>query len=100
MKRTLSAMEARRKFGEMLEDVRRGDEVVIERAGKVMGVMIPPDRYQNIERRRAEAVKTLEKIQAEVQARTKDIPAAEIDRMVDEAVREVRGKNRARRRSA
>ncbi len=100
MKRTLTAMEARRKFGEMLEDVRRGDEVVIERAGKIMGVMIPPERYQSIERRRAEALKTLEEIQAEVRARTKNIPPAEIDRMVDEAVREVRGKSRARRRSA
>jgi prevent-host-death family protein len=100
MKRTLTAMEARRKFGEMLEDVRRGDEVVIERAGKTMGVLISPERYQMIERRRAEALKTLEEIQAEVRARTKNIPAAEIDRMVGEAVREVRGKGRARRRSA
>ena len=60
MKRTLSAMEARRKFGEMLEDVRRGDEVVIERAGKIMGVVISPERYQLIERRREEFWKTVD----------------------------------------
>lgn len=96
MKRTLTAMEARRKFGEMLEDVRRGDEVVIERAGKVMGVMIPPERYQVIERRREEFWKTVE----EMRESFKDVPADEIDRVVDEAVREVRGKSRAKRRSA
>lgn len=96
MKRTLSAMEARRKFGEMLEDVRRGDEVVIERAGKIMGVVISPERYQLIERRREEFWKTVDAMRESF----KDIPPEEIDRMVDEAVREVRGKNRARRRSA
>lgn len=96
MKRTLTAMEARRKFGEMLEDVRRGDEVVIERAGKIMGVMIPPGRYQMIERRREEFWKTVE----EMRESFKDVPPDEIDRMVDEAVRQVRGKNRAKRRSA
>lgn len=96
MKRTLSAMEARRKFGEMLEDVRRGDEVVIERAGKIMGVMIPPERYGTIERRRRELSKVVE----EIQERNKDVSEEEIERLVDDAVREVRGKNRAKRRTA
>ena len=96
MKRTVSAMEARRKFGEMLEDVRRGDEVVIERAGKIMGVMIPAERYGVIERRREEALKNLE----EIRESARHIPPEEIDRMVDEAVREVREKNRHKRRSA
>jgi prevent-host-death family protein len=89
-------MEARRKFGEMLEDVRRGDEVVIERAGKIMGVLIPPERYQVIERRREEFWKTVD----EIRDGFKDVPPEEIDRMADEAVREVRGKNRPKRRSA
>jgi hypothetical protein len=47
MKRTVSAMDARRHLGEILEGVfYRGDEVVIERAGKVMGVVVSPDRYR------------------------------------------------------
>lgn len=96
MKRTLSAMEARRKFGEMLEDVRRGDEVVIERAGKIMGVVISPERYKMIERDRAEFWEMIE----EAQERNKDVPEEEIERIVDEAMREVRGKNRTKRRSA
>ena len=96
MKRTLSAMEARRKFGEMLEDVRRGDEVVIERAGKIMGVLIPPDRYQMIETRRDHFFETVERIRES----NKDVPAEEIARDVDEAIRAVRSKRtRARRAS-
>jgi len=96
MKRTLTAMEARRKFGEMLENVRRGDEVVIERAGKTMGVLISPERYQMIQRDRAEFWKMVE----EVQERNKDVPEEELDRLVEEEMREVRGKNRTQRRSA
>ena len=96
MKRTLTAMEARRKFGEMLENVRRGDEVVIERAGKTMGVLISPERYQMIEKRRDEFWRMVDQIHEY----NKDVPAEEIDRIVDEAVREVRGKNRAKKRSA
>jgi prevent-host-death family protein len=96
VKRTLSAMEARRKFGEMLEDVRRGDEVIIERAGKVMGVLIPPERYGVIEQNRAQFWEMVN----EARERFKDVPGDEIDRLVDDAVREVRGKSRAKRRSA
>ena len=96
MKRTLTAMEARRKFGEMLEDVRRGDEVVIERAGKIMGVMISPERYQMIEQDREQ----FRSMVAEARERFKGVPGDEIDRMVDEAVREERAKIRTKRRSA
>ena len=96
MKRTLTAMEARRKFGEMLEDVRRGDEVVIERAGKTMGVLISAERYQMKEQDREQ----FRSMVAEARERLKDVPGDEIDRMVDEAVRVVRGKSRTKRRSA
>jgi prevent-host-death family protein len=89
-------MEARRKFGEMLEDVRRGDEVVIERAGKTMGVLISPERYRMIEQDREQ----FRSMVAEARERFKDVPGDEIEGMVDEAVREVRGKSRTKRRSA
>jgi prevent-host-death family protein len=53
MKRKLSAVEARKHLGEILEGVfYRGDEVVIERAGKPMAVVIPAHLYENIERDR------------------------------------------------
>lgn len=96
MKRTLSAMEARRKFGEMLEDVRRGDEVVIERAGKIMGVVISPERYKMIERRREDFWSAVDKIREH----NKDVPVEEIERDVDAAVRAVRNKRAKARRAS
>jgi prevent-host-death family protein len=96
VKRTLSAMEARRKFGEMLEDVRRGDEVIIERAGKVMGVLIPPERYGVIERNREKFWQTVD----EIREGFKDMSDEEVERLVDEEVRAVRGKTGPKRRTA
>ena len=96
MKRTLTAMEARRKFGEMLENVRRGDEVVIERAGKTMGVLISPERYQMIEKRRDEFWRMVDQIHEY----NKDVPAEEIARDVDAAVRAVRNKRAKARRAS
>ena len=87
MKRRLSAVEARKRFGEILEGVYyRGDEVVIERAGKPMAVVIPTSRYEAMERSRERLFELIEKNWE----RNKDVPYDEIQRDVDEAVKEVR----------
>jgi prevent-host-death family protein len=53
-------MEARKRFGELLEQVHyRGDEVVIERAGKPMGVLISAERYESLEATRRDAFQEL-----------------------------------------
>ena len=45
MTRTVSAMEARKKFGELLNRISlRGEEIVIERAGKKIAKMIPVEQ--------------------------------------------------------
>ena len=45
MVRTVSAMEARKKFGELLNRISlRGEEIVIERAGKKIAKMIPVEQ--------------------------------------------------------
>ena len=93
MKRRLSAVEARRRLGEILEGVYyRGDEVVIERAGKTMAVVIPADRYEALERSRERLFELIEK----AQARNKDVPYETIEQVVATAVREVREKSRKR----
>lgn len=93
MKRTISAVQARQHFGEVLEGVYyRGDEVVIERAGKTMAVVVPVERYQAMERRREELFKLIEK----AQARNRDVPFDVIEAEVSEAVREVRANKRSR----
>ena len=94
MKRRVSAMEARKRLGELLEGVfYRGDEVVIERAGKVMGVMIPEGRYRQIERSREEFMRMVR----ENWEHNKDVPSEEIERAIEEAVREVREERYGRR---
>jgi len=93
LKRRLSAVEARRRLGEILEGVYyRGDEVVIERAGKTMAVVIPADRYEALERSRERLFELIEK----AQARNKDVPYETIEQEVAAAVREVREKSRKR----
>ena len=87
MKRTLSAVEARKHLGEILEGVYyRGDEVVIERAGKPMAAVISPDRYRAMEQERERMIELLER----TQERNKDVPYEVIEREVEQAIREVR----------
>ena len=94
MKRTISAMEARQHFGEVLEGVRyRGDEVVIERAGKPMAVVIPTERYEALEQARDRVFELMEKNWEH----NKNVPSEEIERDIADAVREVRSKRKRER---
>ena len=61
MRKTVSAMEARRRFGELLEDVYRGDEVIIERNGKPMAALVSPTGYATVTAARAAALDMLPK---------------------------------------
>jgi prevent-host-death family protein len=94
MKRTLSAVEARKRLGEILEGVYyRGDEVIIERAGKPMAVVLPMNRYEAIVRARERFFELMSKSWEF----NKDVPLEQIERDVDEAVRAVRTERRRTR---
>ena len=87
MKRKLSAVEARKRLGEILEGVYyRGDEVVIERAGKPMAVVIPAGLYESLEKSRERVFELIER----AQDRNKDVPYETIQEEVAAAVREAR----------
>jgi prevent-host-death family protein len=89
VKRKGSAVEARKRLGEILEGVfYRGDEVVIERAGKPMAVVIPAERYETMERSRERLFELIE----ENWERNKDVPYEEVQREVEQAIREGRGR--------
>jgi prevent-host-death family protein len=91
LKRTLSAVEARKRLGEILEGVYyRGDEVIIERAGRPMAVVIPSERYEAMERSRERLFQLIEK----AQEKNKDVPYEVIEQEVAEVVREVRQRAR------
>ncbi len=92
MKRTLSAMDARQHFGEMLEGVfYRGDEVVIERAGKSMAVVVSLDRYESMQRSRERFLQLIEKSQKHNQG----VPSEVLDEDISKAIKEVRGAKRS-----
>ncbi|MDA1062324.1 MAG: type II toxin-antitoxin system Phd/YefM family antitoxin [Chloroflexi bacterium] len=83
----MSAGDARKRLGELLEGVfYRGDEVVIERAGKAMAVVIPAERYEAMERGRERMFALVE----QAHERNRDAPLAEIDDEVAKAIAEVR----------
>jgi len=91
VKRRISAVEARKRLGEILESVYyRGDEVIIERAGKAMAVVIPAERYEAMQRDRERLFDLIEKSWE----RNKDVPYEEIEREVQQAIEEVRGTKR------
>ena len=94
MKRRLSAVEARKRFGEILEGVYyRGDEVLIERAGKKMAVVIPLERYEAMERARDRFMELVEKNWEQ----NRDVPPEEMEEAIGRAIRKARGQ-RARPR--
>lgn len=65
MTKRVPAMTARKNFGELLESVfYRGDEIVVERAGKAMGVLIPVEQYRKLEQQRNDALARMETLWA------------------------------------
>src|SRR3712207_6571251 len=91
MKRKLSAVEARKRLGELLEGVfYRGDEVVIERAGKVMAVVVPSWVYEKLDQQREADWARMFELMEKNWEKNKDVPYEDIEREVNEAVREVR----------
>ena len=87
MKRTVSAGDARKRLGELLEGVfYRGDEVVIERAGKPMAVVIPAELYEGLERSRERLFALVE----QAQKRNKNVRFEVIELEVQKAIEGVR----------
>ena len=87
MIKTINALAARKRFGQLLEEAYyRGDEIIIERAGKPMAVIISIEEFTNWQAEREQDFAFLDKIRE----RTKDIGAEKIEEIVDEAVKAVR----------
>src|SRR5579872_3916358 len=62
MKRHVSAIAARKNLGELLESVYyKGDEIVVERSGKPMAVLIPLHQYERLEKQKSDFMQFLEK---------------------------------------
>ncbi len=63
MLKKLSAMKARQNFGQVMNEVSlKGDDYVIERAGKPLVAIISMEKYRILRKEREEAFRALDKI--------------------------------------
>jgi len=66
MRKTVNAMRARGKLGQILEEVYyRGDQYVIERAGKAMAAVVPVEQYEQWRKERDAFFSMVDAIRAE-----------------------------------
>ncbi|MDP3014589.1 MAG: type II toxin-antitoxin system Phd/YefM family antitoxin [Candidatus Subteraquimicrobiales bacterium] len=82
-----TAIMARKKFGQLLEEVfYRRDEFIIERAGKPMAVLIPIQEFEKWQKQREKDFMIFDKIRA----KAKGAKIEEVEKEVTEAVVKVR----------
>ena len=81
MEKHIGAFEARRKFGQLLEEAfYNKDAFIVQRAGRPMAVIVSYDEYQQW---RALAKAQVVRMIDEVWQRTQDVPAEELEADVE-----------------
>jgi prevent-host-death family protein len=87
MYKTISALKARQNLGRVMNEVAlRGDEYIIERAGKPLVAMIPMERYQSLQRDWDEFFESL----SEMRANIKEEDENDMDGLIEEAIQSYR----------
>jgi prevent-host-death family protein len=98
MEKVVGAYEARRRFGQLIEEAfYRRDHFIVERAGRPMAAIVPVDEYQRWQRL---AKARLFQMLDESWRRTADVAVEELERDVDEAMRSLEDTARDTTRSA
>jgi prevent-host-death family protein len=88
MEKTIGAYEARRKFGQLLEEAfYNHDNFVVERSGRAMAAIVPIDTYQKWQRLAKERVFL---ILEEAWERTRGTPAHEFEADLEAALETLR----------
>jgi prevent-host-death family protein len=83
MYKTISAIKARQNLGQVMNEVAlRGDEYVIERAGKPLVAMIPMERYAILQKDLDDFFESLNLMRRNIKKEDPEI----IDQIIDEAV--------------
>ena len=87
MEKTISALDARRKLGQLLEEVfYQGNQFIVERAGKPMAVIVPISQYRQWKEHRERFFAMI----GEVRAKNEDIPPEVIEAEVEDAIQTIR----------
>ena len=89
MVKTISALKARQNLGQVMNEVAlKGDDYIIERAGKPMVAMIPMERYQSLQKDLDEFFESLDMMRRDIKKKDPEL----IDKLIDEAVQFARKK--------
>jgi prevent-host-death family protein len=83
MQKTISAMKARQNLGQVMNEVAlRGDDYIVERAGKPLVAIIPIEKYRQLQQER----ENFSRLMQEFQESVKDVDPQELDEAIEEAV--------------
>ena len=87
MYKRISALKARQNLGQVMNEVAlKGDDYIIERAGKPLVAVIPMEKYQSLQRDWDEFFESVRTVGANI----KEKEFETVDKLVDEAVRAYR----------
>ena len=87
MYKKISALKVRQNLGQVMNEVAlRGDEYIIERAGKPLVAMIPIEKYQSLQEDLDKVFESLDKIRTNVKDKNPNV----MDGLIDEALQSYR----------
>jgi prevent-host-death family protein len=87
MLKIISAMKVRQNLGQVMNEVSlRGDDYVVERAGKPLVAIIPMEKYRKLQRDLDDFRQEVKSFQQSV----KDVDPKEVDAAIEEAVLEAK----------
>jgi prevent-host-death family protein len=87
MYKKISALKVRQNLGQVMNEVAlRGDEYIIERAGKPLVAMIPIEKYQSLQEDLDKVFESLDKIRTNVKDENPNV----MDGLIDEALQSYR----------
>ena len=87
MLKKLSAMKARQNLGQVMNEVSlKGNDYVIERAGKPLVAIISMEKYRILQKEREEALRALDKVWEKMKGEKPE----KVERTIGEAVKSAR----------
>jgi prevent-host-death family protein len=87
MQKKISAMKARQNLGQIMNEVAiRGDDYIIERAGKPLVAIIDMDKYQRLQAEAEEALQAVRSIWSKMAGADPE----EVEEIIEEAIQATR----------
>jgi len=95
MYKTISALKARQNLGQVMNEVAlKGDDYIIERAGKPLVAVIPMEKYQSLQKDLDEFFKSLDMMRRDIKKENSE----RIGKLINESVQFARKKIKSKKR--